>query len=120
MSQPIYHQLNPLIRLKENELLTPEIFQQLIEANDFKQIETILSGTVYGSYLTENFEKNFEKSLDQELLTTFSELAEAAPNPDLVWIYTMRYTFHNLKVLTKAFYTKNNYCLLYTSDAADD
>lgn len=116
MSQPIYHQLNPLIRLKENELLTPEIFQQLIEANDFKQIETILSGTVYGSYLTENFEKNFEKSLDQELLTTFSELAEAAPNPDLVWIYTMRYTFHNLKVLTKAFYTKNNYDGLYLPD----
>lgn len=116
MSQPMYHQLNPLIRLKENELLTPEVFQQLVEANDFKQIENILSGTVYGKYLEDNFEKDFEKSLDQELLTTFSELAEAAPNPDLVWIYTMRYTFHNLKVLTKAFYTENNYDDLYLPD----
>ena len=44
MSQPMYHQLNPLIRLKENELLTPEVFQQLIEASDFKQLEAILAG----------------------------------------------------------------------------
>ena len=116
MSQPMYHQLNPLIRLKENELLTPEVFQQLIEASDFKQLEAILAGTVYGTYLEENFAKNFEKSLNQELLTTFSQLAEAAPNPDLIWIYTMRYTFHNLKVLTKAYYTKNNYDELYLPD----
>ena len=116
MSQPMYHQLNPLIRLKENELLTPEVFQQLIDASDFKQLEAILAGTVYGTYLDDDFSKDFEKSLNQELLTTFSELAEAAPNPALVWIYTMRYTFHNLKVLTKAYYTKNNYDALYLPD----
>lgn len=116
MAKQMYHQLNPLIRLKENELLAPEVFQQLIAAEDFKKIEGILMPTVYHQYLDANFQKDFEKSLNQELLTTFEELAAAAPDRNLVWVYTMRYTLHNLKVFTKAYYVKENYDHLYLPD----
>lgn len=116
MGKELYHQLNPLIRLKETELLTKDIFQQLIDAEDFNKIVSILAGTNYRKYLEDDFGENFEKALNQELLTTFQELAEAAPDPRFVWIYTMRYTFHNLKVLTKAFYVGADYDYLYLPD----
>ncbi len=116
MAKQMYHQLNPLIRLKENELLTPDVFQQLLEAKDFKKIEGVLAATVYNRYLDDNFPKDFEKALNQELLSTFEELAEAAPDRYLVWVYTMRYTLHNLKVFTKAFYVGENYDHLYLPD----
>ncbi|WP_424684655.1 V-type ATPase subunit [Enterococcus sp.] len=116
MAKEMYHQLNPLIRLKETELLTTEVFQQLIDATDFKKIVAILTPTVYGQYLTADFQQDFEKSLNQELLTTFEELEKAAPDANLVWVYTMRYTFHNLKVLTKAYYVGEDYDYLYLPD----
>lgn len=115
MSSELYHTINPFIRLKENELLKPELFEQLAAA-DFKQIETLLAPTVYGKYMKENFQLTFEQSLNQELLSTYEELLEMAPEPDVIWIYTMRYTFHNLKVLTKAEIAGENYDYLFLPD----
>lgn len=116
MSTELYHQLNPYIRLKENDLLAPESFEQLIRAEDFQQISTILQPTVYGKYLTENFQNHFEDALAADRSATFTELMEMAPDPDVVWIYTMRYTFHNLKALTKAYYAEENYDHLFLPD----
>ena len=46
----------------------------------------------------------------------FTWLKESAPEPEVVWVYTMRYTFHNLKVLTKAEMTGKNLDHLYRND----
>lgn len=115
MKSALYHQLNPFIRIKENELLAPETFEQLIRAADLAGVERILSGTVYGQYLN-NGEGPLEDALAQDRGANFAELAELAPDQDVVWIYTMRYTFHNLKALTKAYYAKENYDHLYCPD----
>ena len=55
-----YHTVNPIIRLKENELLSKEQFDQLIQASSFKKIAEILTPTVYGKYLKENFSNDME------------------------------------------------------------
>ena len=99
-----YHTVNPIIRIKENELLSKDTFEQLIQAPNFEKVAEILAPTVYGKYLGENFQYDFEKSLNQELVQTYGELIEIIPNPSLIWLYTMRYTIHNLKVLTKNTY----------------
>lgn len=111
-----YHTVNPIIRLKENELLTKDQFDQLIQANSFKKIAEILTPTVYGKYLKENFQYDFEQSLNQELVQTYEELIEIVPYPELVWLYTMRFTFHNLKIITKGEKIKENYDYLFIPD----
>ncbi|MGX7133177.1 V-type ATPase subunit [Enterococcus songbeiensis] len=116
MSNPLYHKINPFIRLKENELLKPDFFEQLIAAENFQQIRELLAQTVYGNNLGENFELTIEQTLNQELLTTYEELIEVAPEPKVIWMYTMRYTFHNLKVLTKAEIAGENYDSLFLPD----
>ena len=111
-----YHTVNPIIRIKENELLSKDTFEQLIQAPNFEKVAEILAPTVYGKYLGENFQYDFEKSLNQELVQTYGELIEIIPNPSLIWLYTMRYTIHNLKVLTKADKIKENYDYLFIPD----
>lgn len=96
--------------------MAPETFDQLIRAEDFQQIGTILQPTVYGKYLTEDFQNHFEEALSADRSETFTELMEMAPDRDVVWIYTMRYTFHNLKSLTKAYYADATYDHLYLPD----
>lgn len=39
MRKPTYHQINPLIRLKETELLSEQQFQQLLEAEQLKMLK---------------------------------------------------------------------------------
>lgn len=111
-----YHTVNPIVRIKENELLSKEQFEQLIQANSFQKIAEILTPTVYGKYLTENYQYDFEQSLNQELVQTYEELIEIVPYPELVWLYTMRFTFHNLKIITKGEKIKENYDYLFIPD----
>ncbi|MHC5267825.1 V-type ATPase subunit [Enterococcus sp. LJL98] len=111
-----YHTINPLVRLKENELLTKDHFEQLIQAPTFEKVAEILAPTVYSSYLTENFQHHFEQSLNQELVRTYADFIDILPDPTLVWLYTMRYTIHNLKVLTKADQVHENYDYLFIPD----
>lgn len=111
-----YHTVNPLVRIKENELLSKDLLEQLIQAPTFEKVAEILSSTIYSPYLTENFQYNFEQSLNQELVRTYKEFIEILPDPSLVWLYTMRYTIHNLKVLTKGDKIKENYDYLFIPD----
>ena len=43
-------------------------------------------------------------------------LYEMAPEPPVVTLYTMRFTFHNLKILTKAEQTGKDFDYLYLED----
>lgn len=111
-----YHTVNPIIRIRENELLSKETFDQLIQAPSFDKVAEILKQTIYGQYMVEDFEHHFEQSLNQEIVATYKELIPIVPNPDLIWLYTMRYTTHNLKVLTKADKMNENYDYLFIPD----
>ncbi|MGM9902988.1 V-type sodium ATPase subunit C [Enterococcus sp. 10A9_DIV0425] len=111
-----YHELNPLIRARELELLSKEEFERMIHANSIEALGEILKTTVYHPYIHEGFEYDFEANLLKESGELFTWLKENAPEPEIVWIYTMRYTFHNLKVLTKAEMTGENLDHLYRND----
>jgi V/A-type H+-transporting ATPase subunit C len=111
-----YHELNPLIRGRELELLSTEDFERMIQAESAAAVGEILKTTIYSPYIYDGFEQDFEKNLQKNQAELFSWLKEAAPEPEIVWIYTMRYTFHNLKVLTKAELTGKNLDHLFIYD----
>ena len=99
MRKPTYHQINPLIRLKETELLSEQQFQQLLEAETVEDVKNMLKSTVYQPYLTETFEEKFDYHSSEALGSLYRWLYEMAPEPAVVTLYTMRFTFHNLKIL---------------------
>ena len=47
MRKPTYHQINPLIRLKETELLSEQQFQQLLEAETVEDVKNMLKSTLF-------------------------------------------------------------------------
>lgn len=116
MKQATYHELNPLVRLKELELLSPELLTRMVKSEDLTEIETLFRGTIYGEYLTDNFYESFEEALGQAQASLITELVKMIPDPNVIWIYTMRYTFHNLKALIKADLLEQNFDALYIYD----
>lgn len=116
MKQSTYHELNPLVRLKELELLSPELMARLVKADDLAEIETLLRGTIYGEYLQNDFYESFEEALGQANADLLAELVKLVPDSEVVWIYTMRFTFHNLKALIKAELLDQDFDRLYIYD----
>ncbi|GHU62360.1 V-type ATPase subunit C [Clostridia bacterium] len=117
MKDIAYHQLNTLVRVKENELLSTEKMEKLILAKNFAEIKQILLSTVYAPAVTQDhFEKNFEQYDKENQEEFFRWLYTYAPEPDLISLYTLEYTFHNLKILTKAKQTQNDFDHLFLPD----
>ena len=58
--------------------------------------------------------------MNHDIENTISELIDLAPEKEVIWIYTMRYTFHNLKVLTKAQVLDQDYDYLCIYDGFYD
>lgn len=111
-----YHQLNPIIRLKEMTLLKPQEVEQMIAAKGFAEVEAVFQQTHYQRYLKPDFHERFETYLDEELLKTIKELAELVPDQEILRLYMMPFTFHNLKVLTKESVTGKDYDHLLIED----
>ncbi|MGC6767845.1 V-type ATPase subunit [Enterococcus sp. LJL51] len=116
MKETAYNQINPLIRLKETELLTAGQYDQLLAAESIDDMRDLLKNTVYGNYLQEDFEDNFEYIYSKEQGKLYEWLYQMAPEPEIISIYTSRFTFHNLKVLTKAEVTGQNLDHLFVED----
>lgn len=116
MKETAYNQINPLIRIKETELLSPAQYEQLLNAESINGLRDILKNTVYGEYLREDFEDNFEYIYSKEQGKLFEWFYQMAPEPEIISIYTSRFTFHNLKVLTKAEVTGQNLDHLFVED----
>lgn len=108
--------MNPIIRLKEMTLLKPQEVEQMIAAKGFAEVEAVLQQTHYQRYLKPDFHERFETYLDEELLKTIKELAELVPDQEILRLYMMPFTFHNLKVLTKESVTGKDYDHLLIED----
>ena len=88
----------------------------MIAAKGFAEVEAVLQQTHYQRYLKPDFHERFETYLDEELLKTIKELAELVPNQEILRLYMMPFTFHNLKVLTKESVTGKDYDHLLIED----
>ncbi|WP_071130654.1 V-type ATPase subunit [Enterococcus timonensis] len=105
----LYNQVNPLVRVKEDELLKRSTWQSLENATSLSAVQKILSTTIYAPYVRQkDFQLTFEDTLQQMRNEFFSWAYEVAPEKELVDLFTLRYTHHNLKVLTKAEFTGQN------------
>lgn len=101
MKDTDYNQINPLIRVKETELLTNEIYEQMIQATSLEDALDVLSNTIYAPYATQEMVEKFDWVHVQQQQKLFQWVNDLAPDPRILLVYTSRFTFHNLKVLTK-------------------
>lgn len=97
-----YKGINTLIRTYELRLLKREDFERLIKADSLKAVLDFLKSTDYEIDTEEVLhDKRFNEFLMMHLSNVYEELYEVAPQPELIDLFSLRYSYHNLKVMLK-------------------
>lgn len=117
MKDMLYNQINPIVRIEESKLLKGAHFDKMLHCQHFSEVKNLLQGTPYGEYLeAADFDTRFEYYLRKEQGRLFKKLYSLGPEKEVIDIYSMRYTYHNLKLLTKAAYSKQNLDAYFLDD----
>ncbi|MDD2665398.1 MAG: V-type ATP synthase subunit C [Methanocellales archaeon] len=91
------------VRALETKLLDGDKIEKMIEAEDAEAVLRILSETEYGDMIAEaKSAEEFEETLYRELKRKYAIAKRFYPDPELVDLFTLKYDFHNLKVLLKS------------------
>lgn len=104
-----YSSANVRIRTYEGRLLDRAFFERLLSVENARDLYPILLETPYGDFIDEKTSKHdFEEVLLLEEKRTFDLAYELAPLKEVVDIFALKYDYHNLKVLVKSWYTKED------------
>lgn len=104
-----YKAINTLIRTYELKLLQTDDFERMLKADDLKATLDTLKATDYEFDQEELLQtKQFNEMLMAHLADVYREMYEVAPQPQLLDLFTLRYTYHNLKVLLKDLFLESN------------
>lgn len=97
------------VRAMERRFLDAPVIQRLLDAEDAASVMKVLGETSYASTIAANAgETNFDKILESELRSTYSEFMSFVPDRALVDIMLLPYDFHNVKVLLKSYFNVKN------------
>lgn len=97
-----YKGINTLIRVAETKLLTRDDYERMLRAENLSDALEVLKSTEYSFDDKEILStKDFDSFLIARLQNVYKELYEMTPNSEVVQIYSLRYSYHNLKVLIK-------------------
>ena len=103
MSETSFSQVNTAISVQEASFLTPQQYDQLLQADDAASRSALLQGTVYAMDAEAIKDLNaIEQVLMKHLYSVYNWALEISPSKELVEIFTLRYTYHNLKVSRSA------------------
>lgn len=105
-----YKGINTLIRTYELRLLQNEDFERIIRADSLRSALEVLKATDYEFDMEEVLHsKNFNDFLMAHLAAVYAELYTLAPEPELLDLFTLRYSYHNLKVMLKERFLGQNH-----------
>lgn len=98
----IYGALNTSLRVKETLLLKQEDYDRLLDAKDYDEALNLLMNTPYREGVTQARQTHdYEAMLMDELITTYHWIKETNPDHRLYTAITLKYVYHNIKVLFK-------------------
>lgn len=103
-------QSSTTVRVYETKLLSRPMTERIIDAKDFEDAYKMLSETVYGDKLQklENKE-DYGDALQAELEEVYRRIREMNRGEEIFDFATLRYSFHNLKVLIKESILKEDF-----------
>ncbi|GFP75012.1 V-type ATP synthase subunit C [Clostridium fungisolvens] len=105
-----FTQVIPRLRVLENRLLDKSKFDRMIDSSSAEDALRILQETEYINVSKEiSHPKEYEVILSNELKRVFNMIYDAAPHKEVVDIMSIKYDFHNLKVLIKAKLLEKNF-----------
>ena len=90
------------IRVLENRLLKPATIEKMVEAKDVEEVLRILGDTEYAAAVAAaSKDRSYEDILTYEHIRIFKLMREISPKSEVVDLFTLKYDFHNIKVMLK-------------------
>ena len=116
-----YGQSVVTIRVLEKRLLTKNRLERMIESETCEEVLKLLSETEYSQDMTDiQNSRDYEKILKRETERVFSLVRNMSKNKEVVDILSLKYDYHNLKVLIKSkVFEKDNTNLLMNAGTID-
>ena len=102
MDTNLFSKINTTISVKENDFITEEKFQKIIQSKDTETLAFILEATPY--HLSIDVLENpsqTEISLMTKLVNDYRWAYAESPSDKIVTLFALRYVYHNIKVLLK-------------------
>ena len=102
MDKSKFIQSSTRLRVLEKEFLKSENFIRISETDTLEDALRSLSDTVYNKYINKlSSPTEYEYILKEELTNFYDELFDISPSKIPVKLLTLKYFYHNLKVLIK-------------------
>lgn len=102
MNDNTFAQVNTEISIHESSFLSPAQYEQLLRASSSESRSAALEGTAYNPNHEQLTDLNtIERFLMKHLFAEYTWAFEVSPESALVEFFTLKYTYHNLKVLLK-------------------
>ena len=102
MDKSKFIQSSTRLRVLEKEFLKSENFIRISETETLEDALRSLSDTVYNKYINKlSSPTDYEYILKEELTNFYDELFDISPSKIPVKLFTLKYFYHNLKVLIK-------------------
>lgn len=102
MDSMVFTQVIPRLRVLETRLLDKTKLERIIDSASGEDTLKILGETEYGNVMG-NVKRieDYEEILSSELIRVYKLLYEISPVKSIVDVMSLKYTYHNLKVLIK-------------------
>lgn len=109
MEKIAYTQAVSRLRVLETKLLDKAKIDRLIDSSSGNEALKVLQETEYGVLMSNvKRSEDYEIILSEDLKRLYALMYEVSPEASLVDIMSLRYDYHNLKVLIKAKFLKIN------------
>ena len=103
MNDLAYSGVNTTVRILEQQLLSKEQLNGILVSTSLQQALEALQKTSYEIDVQEVLEsRQFDNVLNDHLKARYEEVLELMPDASLLDVFSIRYTYHNLKVLLKS------------------
>lgn len=97
-----------VVRFLENKLLNPTDIERMVDAPDLESAFKVFYDTDYYDNVLDVKPTEFLQALDADLAQVREKIIEMCPDRNLIEFLFMRYDYHNIKLLLKAKYSRNN------------
>jgi V/A-type H+-transporting ATPase subunit C len=105
MDKMIFNQVIPRIRVYETKLLDKSKLDRMIDAGSAEEALKVLKETEYGSLVASiKRADEYEIILSEELNRTYNLMYEISPVKALVDLMSIKYDYHNVKVILKGIF----------------
>lgn len=102
MTDTRYTYAGARIKALENTLLSETQLERLLGAKSVTEGFQVLQDTFLAPYLGQHERSNLGEAIEQSMNDTKKLLASIAPDPELLYVFWLKYDFFNLRTIAKA------------------